>query len=66
MLRTAKGYVENAAAQKLFAFVNHLDNEDAIRIAAECNVHFGTGLGFNAPIFTGLEAVPDFPLTLPG
>jgi len=61
-----RGCVDYAAAQKLFAFLNHLDNDDAVRIATECNAHFGSGMGIASSSFTGLEEIPNFPLILPG
>ena len=65
-IRKIRDCVEHAAAQKLFAFLNHLDNDEAVRIATECNAHFGSGTGFAGSGFSGLEEVPDFPLMLPG
>ncbi len=64
--KVVKGCVETAAAQKLFAFLNHLDNDEAVRIAIECNAHFGSGMGFSGPVFNGLEEVPNFPMKLSG
>lgn len=53
-----------AAAQKAFAFLDHLDTRERVGLAYEMNIRFGTGPALSIRHFSGLEAVPEFPLIL--
>jgi hypothetical protein len=52
--------------QKAFSFLTGM-NEGALRIGQERGLRFGSGPGLDgAPLLTGMEEVPDFPLTRNG
>jgi hypothetical protein len=53
-----------ANLQKAFAFVDQLESHDLVENARHCNIRFGTGTALGTRIFTGLEDIPNFPLTL--
>jgi hypothetical protein len=45
-------------------FLNRLDSPDQLALASKNRIRFGTGAALAARPLTGLEAVPEFPLSL--
>ena len=55
--------VRRAVAQRAFAFLDHLDSMEFVDIARKSHVRFGRGIALGMRHLSGLEKVPDFPLT---
>lgn len=63
-LHISKKLAQRAAAQKAFSFLNHLDSDELAAAASDAGIKFGMGAALGGSHYTGLEDVPDFPLTL--
>ncbi len=60
----AEKLVHRAAEQKVFAFIDHLDTAERVALANRSNIRFGRGVALGARHYSGLESIPNFPLTL--
>lgn len=63
-LRIAEKLVHRAASQKAGAFLDHLDTREILAAADHSNVRLGTGTALSRLHLTGLEDIPNLPLTL--
>jgi hypothetical protein len=59
-----RSLVDAAAAQKAFVFLDRLETPELVSLASQNHVRFGTGTALGIRHFSGLEAVPEFPLSL--
>lgn len=63
-LRIAEKLVQRASAQKAGSFLDHIDTPELLIAINQVNVRLGTGMALSMRHFTGLEEVPNLPLTL--
>jgi len=67
--QTAKRIAENltrrALPQKVFAFLGGLDSVASVDAARMSNIRFGNGEALGVRFTSGLDAIPDFPLSRP-
>ena len=62
-LLIAERVARQAANQKAFAFIDRLDTGRLVEAAISCHIRFGTGSAVSSCHFTGLEEIPEFPMT---
>jgi hypothetical protein len=55
--------IRQTGSQRVFTFLDGLDTENLVRAARGAGVHFGRGRALGSRHLSGLEQVPDFPLT---
>lgn len=58
----AEKLVRSAASQKAFSFLDRLDSGELADAATQAGIKFGMGMALPGGYYTGLEAVPDFPM----
>jgi hypothetical protein len=56
-------FVQIGAVQKAFAFIDRLETPEMVDTARANGARFGTGVGLGRHCLSGLEAIPDLPLT---
>ena len=59
----AERLVSRAMAQKAFAFLDHLDTAKQLTLANRTCIRFGRGAALGTKHFSGIEDIPNFPLT---
>lgn len=60
--KVADKVVRRSLDQKCLSFLHGVDNAELAAIADKTGVKFATGKALESPEFTGLEAVPQFPM----
>jgi hypothetical protein len=62
--RLSEKLVNRTVSQRGFTFLEWLGNSELVQAVRTCGIRFGTGPVFGNVRFSGLEAVPEFPLVL--